>query len=43
VGNYFTSLDMMGVSVTLMRLDAELDRLIETPARSIGLTVGARS
>jgi len=33
---------MMGVSVTLMRLDAELDRLIAAPARSIGLTVGAR-
>jgi dihydroxyacetone kinase-like protein len=39
VGNYFTSLDMMGVTVTLMRLDGELDRLIAAPARSIGLTV----
>ncbi len=39
VGNYFTSLDMMGVSLTLTRLDAELDRLIARPARSIGLTV----
>ena len=39
VGNYFTSLEMMGVSVTLTRLDAELDRLLRAPARSIGLTV----
>ena len=41
VGNYFTSLEMMGVSVTLTRLDAELDRLLRAPARSIGLTVAA--
>ncbi len=39
VGNLFTSLDMMGVSTTLMRLDGELDRLMAYPARSIGLTV----
>ncbi len=39
VGNYFTSLEMMGVSLTLTRLDAELDRLIAAPARSLGLTV----
>ncbi len=39
VGNYFTSLEMMGVSVTLTRLDAELDRLLRAPARSIGLSV----
>lgn len=39
VGNYFTSLEMMGVSVTLTRLDGELDRLLRAPARSIGLTV----
>jgi len=42
VGNYFTSLEMMGVSLTLTRLDAELDRLIARPARSIGLTVVER-
>ena len=40
VGNYFTSLEMMGASVTLTRLDGELDRLIGAPARSIGFTVG---
>lgn len=39
VGNYFTSLEMMGVSLTIMRLDAELDRLLRRPARSLGLTV----
>ncbi len=39
VGNYFTSLEMSGVSVTVTRLDAELDRLLRAPARSIGLTV----
>ncbi len=39
VGNYFTSLEMMGVSLTITRLDGELDRLLRAPARSIGLTV----
>jgi dihydroxyacetone kinase-like protein len=39
VGNYFTSLEMMGASVTVTRLDGELDRLLVKPARSIGLTV----
>ena len=39
VGNYFTSLEMSGVSVTITRLDAELDRLLRAPARSIGLSV----
>lgn len=39
VGNYLTSLEMMGASVTLTRLDGDLDRLLRAPARSIGLTV----
>ena len=39
VGNYFTSLEMSGVSVTVTRLDGELDRLLRAPCRSIGLTV----
>ena len=39
VGNYFTSLEMAGVSLTVTRLDAELDRLLRKPARSIGLSV----
>lgn len=38
IGNLFTSLDMMGVTLTVMRLDPELDRLIARPARSTGLT-----
>ncbi|MCF3193391.1 dihydroxyacetone kinase subunit DhaK [Pseudomonas bubulae] len=38
VGNYFTSLDMMGVTLTLLGLDAELTTLIDQPCRSIGMT-----
>ncbi len=38
VGNYFTSLEMMGVTLTMIRLDGELDRLLAYPARSLGLT-----
>ncbi|MEO6922568.1 MAG: dihydroxyacetone kinase subunit DhaK, partial [Bryocella sp.] len=34
VGNYFTSLEMMGVTLTLMKLDDELERLLKTPAHS---------
>ncbi len=42
VGNYFTSLEMMGVTLTLMKLDDELDRLLAAPAHSIGMTRIAR-
>ncbi|AUG41763.1 MULTISPECIES: dihydroxyacetone kinase subunit DhaK [Pseudomonas] len=38
VGNYFTSLEMMGVTLTLLGLDAELKTLIDHPCRSIGMT-----
>ncbi|KXV01371.1 dihydroxyacetone kinase [Gluconobacter potus] len=38
VGNYFTSLEMKGVTLTVMRLDEELDRLMSHPTHSIGLT-----
>ncbi len=38
VGNYFTSLEMMGVTLTLMRVDEELKSLIDLPADSMGLT-----
>ncbi len=41
VGNYFTSLEMMGVTLTVMRLDGELTRLVRAPARSVGLTMVA--
>ncbi len=38
VGNYFTSLEMMGVTLTILRLDDELKELIDMPAESVGLT-----
>ena len=38
VGNYFTSLEMMGVTLTVMKLDDELKALIDVPAQSLGLT-----
>lgn len=37
VGNYFTSLEMMGATVTLMRLDEELKRCLDLEADSVGL------
>jgi dihydroxyacetone kinase-like protein len=36
VGDYFTSLDMMGVTVTLMKVDNELKELIDLSANSMG-------
>ena len=38
VGNYFTSLDMMGASLTLMKMDSELKEMLDMPCRSVGLT-----
>jgi dihydroxyacetone kinase-like protein len=38
VGNYFTSLEMMGVTVTLMKVDDELKSLVDMEAESMGLT-----
>lgn len=38
VGNYFTSLEMMGATLTIMKLDEELKELIDMPAKSVGLT-----
>jgi dihydroxyacetone kinase-like protein len=38
VGNYFTSLEMMGVTLTLMKLDDELKQLMDFEAESVGLT-----
>lgn len=38
VGNYFTSLEMMGVTLTLMKLDDELKTLLDVPTHSLGLT-----
>lgn len=36
VGNYFTSLDMMGATLTVMKLDQELKELLDMPADSVG-------
>jgi len=35
VGDYFTSLEMAGVTVTLMKLDAELKELVDMPADAV--------
>lgn len=37
VGNYFTSLEMMGVTLTLMKVDDELRELIDYKANSVSL------
>lgn len=37
VGNYFTSLDMKGVTLTVMKLDEELKECIDMPAYSMGM------
>jgi len=37
VGNYFTSLEMMGATLTIMKLDEELKRLIDMPCYSMGM------
>jgi dihydroxyacetone kinase len=39
VGNLFTSLEMMGVTLTLMKLDDELEACMNHPCESVGLTV----
>jgi dihydroxyacetone kinase len=39
VGNYMTSIDMAGASVTLLRLDDELAALLDEPADTPGLCV----
>lgn len=38
VGNYFTSLEMRGITFTLMKLDEELKQLIDLDCDSLGLT-----
>jgi dihydroxyacetone kinase-like protein len=42
VGNYFTSLEMMGITITLMKLDDELKQLVDIEAESMGLTQPGR-
>ena len=39
VGNYFTSLEMMGATFTAMKLDNELKQLLDMSCESMGLTV----
>ena len=39
VGNLFTSLEMMGVTLTVMKLDAELEACLHAPGESVGLSV----
>lgn len=41
VGEYATSLEMAGASITLMKLDDELTQLLDHPCRTPALTVGA--
>ena len=38
VGDYFTSLEMMGITLTVMKLDEELKELIDLPVTTVGLT-----
>ncbi len=40
VGNYITSLEMQGMSVTLLRLDDELTQLWDAPVHTAGLRWG---
>ena len=37
VGNFFTSLEMMGVTLSVLKLDDELEQLMRHPCASIGL------
>lgn len=40
VGSYFTSLEMMGVTLTVMCLDEELERCMKHPCHAAGLKLG---
>jgi dihydroxyacetone kinase-like protein len=42
IGNYITSLEMAGCSITLVRLDEELTRLWDAPVDTVALRWGAR-
>jgi phosphoenolpyruvate---glycerone phosphotransferase subunit DhaK len=41
VGNYFTSLEMMGVTLTMLKLDDELTQLVDLDCYSMGLRQAA--
>jgi len=38
VGNYFTSLEMVGITLSLLKVDDELAALIDAPVETMGLT-----
>ena len=38
VGNYMTSIDMAGASISLLKLDDEMKELLNAPADTIALT-----
>ena len=38
VGDYFTSLEMMGATLTVMKLDDELKEMLDMPVSTMGLT-----
>ena len=40
IGSYITSLEMAGISITLLKLDSELIRLWDTPVHTPGLRWG---
>ena len=40
IGNFFTSLEMSGASLTVMRLDDELTELCDAPVRTAGWRAG---
>ncbi len=40
VGNYMTSIDMAGASVTIMKLDDELEKMVDYPVSTPALTWG---
>ena len=42
IGNYFTSLEMAGVTLTVLKLDDELKKCIDYDADSVGLCQFAR-
>ncbi len=43
VGNYFTSLEMMGITLTIMKVDDELKRMIDIEVDCMGLKQFPRS
>ena len=43
VGNLFSSLEMMGVTLTVMKLDADQEVCLQHPCRSVGLTVAGHA